>query len=79
VNTLRLFEKPTVITIQAGAGKHISARSLFTHLRDALEGRTITGYTTITISGEGSVSLDGETVYRPRRMVQNASKDSAKG
>lgn len=64
-------DKPTIITIHAGSGKHISARSLFTHLRDALEGHSLNGETVISITGDGLVIVERngerELVYQPRR------------
>jgi len=76
MNTLRLFDKPTTITVHAGSGRHISARSLFSHLRDALEGCDLSGITTLTIASDGSVALDGETVYTPRRILKNVAKNA---
>ena len=76
MNTLRMFEKPTIIRIETGSGKHISARTLFTHLREALEGQDLSGVTTLTIAGDGSVLVDGQTVYRPRRMQKTAKNES---
>lgn len=67
MNTLHLFDKPTTITIHAGSGKHISARTLFTHLREALAEHDLSGVTSITIAGDGSVLVDGEMVYQPKR------------
>jgi len=64
------IEKPTIITVTAGAGRHIAAVTLFEHLRRALEGQSLEGITTLTIAGDGSVSIDGQTVYRPRRLVK---------
>lgn len=79
MKTLQMFdapihrtEKPTTITIRAGAGRYISARSLFTHLRDVLEQCDFHGSTTLIVLGDGSVMLDDETVYRPRRTSKLA-------
>lgn len=64
-----LFAKPTHITIHTGGDRrHISAYSLFTHLRDALEGCELCDVASITVHGDGTVTLDGETVYQPRRL-----------
>lgn len=74
MNALRMFAKPTIITVQTGAGKHISARSLFSHLRDALSGCELCDVASITVHGDGAVSLDGQTVYQPRRLPNTANR-----
>lgn len=67
-------EKPTIITVQAGPGRHIAAVTLFQHLAAALEQHCFDGITTLIVHGDGAVSIDRngrrETAYTPRRMKQ---------
>lgn len=67
-------DKPTILTVQVGSGRHVAAVTLFSHLMRALEGQSLSGVTTIIIAGDGGVRIEREgrteIVYIPRRFSQ---------
>jgi len=65
------------VTIEVtGDNRAVDASLILQHIAKALETQpAITGISTIQVSRDGSVNLNGITVYRPRRL--NAAQASS--
>jgi hypothetical protein len=53
-----------------GFARHVSAEVLFDHLRKACKGVDLTGRVFLEVLPDGSVEIDGERVYTPKRLPQ---------